>query len=104
MQFCSAFKKTMILLKTKEAINFFFKNALQKKRIKKLVQTVQNPQNSKLDFNTDLLISVKPAADRSIKALMKQINTVVILIQMMMKKIKEQNNSVKRVTEVYIET
>ena len=40
MQFCSAFKKTMMLLKTKEAMNFFFKNALQKKRIKKLVQTV----------------------------------------------------------------
>ena len=37
MQFCSAFKKTMILLKIKKAMNFFFKNALQKKRIKKLV-------------------------------------------------------------------
>ena len=40
MQFYSVFKKTMTLLKIKEAMNFFFKNALQKKRIKKLVQTV----------------------------------------------------------------
>ena len=40
MQFYSAFKKTMILLKTKKIINFFFKNTLQKKRIKKLVQAV----------------------------------------------------------------
>ena len=40
MQFYSAFKKTMILLKTKKAMNFFFKNALQKKKIKKLVQAV----------------------------------------------------------------
>ena len=40
MQFYPAFKKTMTLLKMKKAMNFFFKNALQKKRIKKLVQTV----------------------------------------------------------------
>ena len=40
MQFYSAFKKTMMLLKIKKTINFFFKNALQKKRIKKLVQAV----------------------------------------------------------------
>ena len=40
MQFYPAFKKTMMLLKTKKAINFFSENALQKKRIKKLVQTV----------------------------------------------------------------
>ena len=37
MQFYSAFKKTMTLLKTKKAIDFFSENALQKKRIKKLV-------------------------------------------------------------------
>ena len=83
-------------------MNFFFKNALQKKKIKKLVQAVQDPQNDKLDFNTNLLISARPAADPSMKALMKQINTVVIFIQMMIKKIKEQNNSAKRVTEVCI--
>ena len=40
MQFYPAFKKTMMLLKTKKAINFFSENALQKKKIKKLVQTV----------------------------------------------------------------
>ena len=40
MQFFPVFKKTMTLLKTKKTINLFFKNALQKKRIKKLVQTV----------------------------------------------------------------
>ena len=40
MQFYSAFKKTMILLKTKKTINFFSENTLQKKRIKKLAQTV----------------------------------------------------------------
>ena len=40
MQFCPIFKKTIALLKIKKTINFFFKNALQKKRIKKLVQTV----------------------------------------------------------------
>ena len=40
MQFCSVFKKTMTLLKIKEAIDFFSENALQKKKIKKLAQTV----------------------------------------------------------------
>ena len=80
MQFYPAFKKTMALLKIKKAMNFFSENALQKKRIKKLVQTVWGPQNSKLDFNTDLLISVRPAADSSMKALMKQMNAVMILI------------------------
>ena len=40
MQFCSAFKKTITLLKIKKAMNFFSENALQKKKIKKLVQTV----------------------------------------------------------------
>ena len=40
MQFCPVFKKTMALLKIKKAINFFSENTLQKKRIKKLVQTV----------------------------------------------------------------
>ena len=64
---------------------------------------MQDPQNSKLNFNTDLLISVRSAADPSMKALMKQINTVVVFIQTMMKKIEEQSNSVKRVTEVHTE-
>ena len=40
MQFCPAFKKTMALLKIKKVMNFFSKNALQKKRIKKLIQAV----------------------------------------------------------------
>ena len=40
IQFQSVFKKTRILLKIKKIINFFFKNALQKKRIKKLEQTI----------------------------------------------------------------
>ena len=40
MQFHPAFKKTIALLKTKKAINFFSENALQKKRIKKLVQII----------------------------------------------------------------
>ena len=40
MQFYSAFKKTIVLLKIKKAMNFFSKNALQKKGIKKLMQTV----------------------------------------------------------------
>ena len=40
MQFCLVFKKTMALLKIKKTMNFFFKNALQKKKIKKLIQTV----------------------------------------------------------------
>ena len=80
MQFCSAFKKTMMLLKIKEVMNFFSENALQKKRIKKLIQTVWGSQNSKLDFNTDLLISVRSAVDSSMKALMKQMNTVMIFI------------------------
>ena len=70
----------MAFLKIKKAMNFFFKNALQKKKIKKLIQAVQDPQNNKLDFNTDLLISVRPAADPSIKALMKQMNTVIVSI------------------------
>ena len=69
-----------MLLKIKKAMNFFSENALQKRRIKKLVQAVQDPQNSKLDFDTDLLISVRSAADSSIEALIKQINTVIIFI------------------------
>ena len=40
MQFYPVFKKTMALLKIKKAINFFSENALQKKRIKKLMQIV----------------------------------------------------------------
>ena len=40
MQFYSAFKKTIALLKIKKIMNFFFKNVLQKNKIKKLVQTV----------------------------------------------------------------
>ena len=37
MQFYLAFKKTITLLKIKKTINFFSENALQKKKIKKLV-------------------------------------------------------------------
>ena len=40
MQFYSVFKKTIMLLKTKKAINFFSENAIQKKKIKKFIQTV----------------------------------------------------------------
>ena len=71
MKFHSAFNKAMRLLKTKETINFFPENTQQKKRIKKLTQIVQDSQNNKLDFNTDLLISVRSAANSSVKTLTK---------------------------------
>ena len=71
MEFYSALNKAMRLLETKKAMNFFFKNTKQKKRIKKLIQIIWGSQDSNLEFNTDLLISVRSAADSFIKTLAK---------------------------------
>ena len=71
MKFHSTFNKTIRLLKIKEIMNFFSENTQQKKEIKKLAQIVWDLQNSKLDFNINLLISVRSAADSSMKTLAK---------------------------------
>ena len=70
-EFRPVFEKTLTLLETKETMEFFSENALQKKGIEKLVHTVRDFQDGELDFDVDPLTLAKPATDPSMEALAK---------------------------------